>query len=76
MREITIQLEIFNYFNDKVDATKIFHNEWYSVYVVTFLKHLVQEADDYILQILAYLNYLQGNEILFMPFHSGVSLAQ
>ena len=70
LREIIMNLETLKTFDAEGNPMKIFINvdysNWHSAYVLTFPKHLEKEADDFITQLPAYLNYVYGEEVLFM----------
>ena len=70
LRNIIMNLETLRTFDAEGNPMKIFINvdysNWHSAYVLTFPKHLEKEADDFITQLPAYLNYVYGEEVLFM----------
>ena len=70
LRDIIMNLETLKTFDEKGNPMKVFINvdysDWHSAYVLTFPKHLEKEADDFITQLPAYLNYVYGEEVLFM----------
>ena len=70
LRDIIMNLETLKTFDAEGNPMKIFINvdysNWHSAYVLTFPKHLEKEADDFITQLPAYLNYVYGEEVLFM----------
>jgi hypothetical protein len=70
LRDIIMDLETLKTFDQKGNPMKVFINvdysNWHSAYVLTFPKHLEKEADDFITQLPAYLNYVYGEEVLFM----------
>jgi len=70
LRDIIMDLETLKTFDAEGNPMKVFINvdysDWHSAYVLTFPKHLEKEADDFITQLPAYLNYVYGEEVLFM----------
>ena len=79
MRDIIMSLETLRTFDKDGNSKRIFLNvdysNWHKAYVLTFPKHLEQEADDYIAQLPKYLHYVYGNDILSMMTKEGVDQA-
>ena len=75
-----MNLETLKTLDKSGNPMKIFLNvdysQWYSSYVLTFPQHLESEADDYILQLPAYLHCVYGDEILMMLTAEGAVNAQ
>ena len=75
MREIIMSLETLRNFDKDGNSKQIFINidysSWHKNYVLTFPKHLEQEADDYISQLPIYLHHVYGNDILTMLITEG-----
>ena len=80
MREIIMNLETLRVFDEKGKPVKNFQNvdysSWHSCYVLTFPNHLEKEADDFIAQLPAYLQYVYGEEVLYMLTAEGAVKAQ
>ena len=70
LRDMIMNLETLKTFDPDGNPMKIFLNvdysNWHSSYVLTFPKHLEKEADDFIAQMPAYLQYVYGEEVLYM----------
>ena len=79
MREIIMNLETLRTFDKDGQSKEIFINvdfsNWHKSYVLTFPKHLEQEADDYISQLPTYLHHVYGDTILSMLTTEGASQA-